>query len=334
MKSFGEMPDLSSASDHKLDSGQTSTPVVLFLFRRPSETKVLLESLSKVKPSKLYVVMDAARKGNSDEALLVDRVKSLVDEISWEATITKVYASENLGLRERILTGLDFVFAREPRAIILEDDCIPHETFFRYSEELLEVYEDKPNLGIISGFNPRELKSSTDSYHFVFAPYIWGWATWSRVWREFRSSPQVEKWGKVETESVLETFDHSSAKRSFAKMMLLASSLNTWDISFDVFLRGSRKINILPSVNLIRNIGFGGGATHTFFEFFDVPQDTRAMRFPLQHPKETKPEAAHEVHHWRHRNLSWVTFPITHPLETLRRIASYAKSRPGSRAKK
>jgi hypothetical protein len=317
-----------------LNNPPKSTPVVLFLFRRPLETKVLLESLAKVKPVKLYVFMDAARKGNADEALLVDQVKNLVDGISWDTSINKVYAPENLGLRERILTGLDYVFERESRAIILEDDCIPQETFLRYAEELLEFYENNLDLGIISGFNPRELERTTESYHFVFSPYIWGWATWSRVWREFRSSPQVEHWGEVETQFVLDTFDHTSAKRSFAKMMSLASSLNTWDISFDVFLREKRKLNIIPSVNLIRNIGFGGGATHTFFEFFDVPQQTLAIDFPLRHPGETKAEVSHEVQYWRHRNRSWIIFPLSHPLETLRRLVSYAKSRPGSRIKK
>jgi hypothetical protein len=274
--------------------------------------------------------MDAARDGNSDEARLVDLVKEQVDAISWDTKVIKVYASRNLGLRERILTGLDYVFERESRAIILEDDCIPQKTFVRYAEELLQYHEKNLTLGIISGFNPREIKGAKESYHFVFAPYIWGWATWSRVWQEFRSSPQVEQWDEAHTDLVLETFDHPSAKRSFANMMSLAPTLNTWDISFDVFLREKRKLNIIPKVNLIRNIGFGGGATHTFFEFFDVPQETGVMDFPLQHPSGIRANSSHEVKHWRHRNLSWVTFPICHPLETLRRFVSYFKSRPGS----
>jgi hypothetical protein len=274
--------------------------------------------------------MDAAREGNRDEALKVDQVKDLVDSISWDAQIIKVYAPVNLGLRERILSGLDFVFDREPQAIILEDDCIPDETFFRYSEELLQHHQHNLDIGIISGFNPRELKGYSESYHFVYAPYIWGWATWSRVWKEFRSSPQVEQWDQVHTESVLETFDHPSARRSFAKMMSIASTLNTWDISFDVFLREKRKLNIIPRVNLIRNIGFGGGATHTFFEFFDVPQVTGIIEFPLRHPRQICVNSAHEIRHWRNRNLSWVTFPVCHPIETLRRLVSYVKSRPGS----
>jgi hypothetical protein len=311
-----------------------STPVVLFLFRRPQETQVLLETLERVKPSKLYVVMDAARDGNSNEVLLVDQVKELVDAIPWESDIIKVYATQNLGLRERILTGLDFVFDREPRAIILEDDCIPHETFFGYAEELLEFHQHNLDLGIISGFNPRELKGTSESYHYVFAPYIWGWATWDRVWKEFRSSPQVEQWDEAHTQLVLETFDHPSARRSFSRMMSLASSLNTWDISFDVFLREKRKLNIIPRTNLIRNIGFGGGATHTFFEFFDVPQETGIVEFPLRHPNEKTANSTHEVRHWRNRNLSWVTFPLSHPIETLRRLVSYVNSRPGSGIKK
>ena len=305
--------------------------MVVFLFRRPLETKLLFDSLARVKPTKMYVVMDAARRDNHEEALLVDEVKRIVDGISWETEITKLYATGNLGLRERILTGLDYVFERESKAIILEDDCIPQETFFRYAEDLLELYESNLDFGIISGFNPRELHDKPESYHFVYTPYIWGWATWSRIWQEFRSSPQVEQWGGDQTQVVLETFDHPSAKRSFERMMSMAARLNTWDISFDVFLRENRKLNIIPSVNLIRNIGFGAGATHTFFEFFDMPQRAGLIDFPLQHPEETKVESLHEVEYWRHRNLSWIIFPLSHPVQALRRLARYVKSRLGSR---
>ena len=304
-----------------------STPVVLFLFRRPRETQILLDSLVRAKPPKLYVFMDAARKGNPSEAALVDEVKDLVEGISWQTEITKVYAADNMGLRERILTGLDFVFARESQAIILEDDCIPQETFFRYAEELLGRYESDDKVGIISGFNPMEIEGLAESYHFVFTPYIWGWATWSRLWKEFRESPQVEQWGVVETNAALDTFVHPSAKKSFGKMMVLASSLNTWDISFDVFLRSRGKLNLIPRVNLIRNIGFGAGATHTFFEFFDMPKVAGEIDFPLRHPVDDQVMEIHERRFWRHRNLSWVTFPLKNPLETFRRLSSFLKSR-------
>ena len=47
-----------------------------------------------------------------------------------------------MGCKKRISSGLDWVFNQVERAIILEDDCKPAESFFRFCDELLELYKD------------------------------------------------------------------------------------------------------------------------------------------------------------------------------------------------
>jgi hypothetical protein len=79
---------------------------------------------------------------------------------------------------------LDWVFAQTPRAIILEDDCVPHPTFFRYCDELLDRYQDHPDVQMISGSNVLG-RGTPYSYHFSRGYNIWGWATWARAWQHY-----------------------------------------------------------------------------------------------------------------------------------------------------
>jgi hypothetical protein len=61
------------------------------------------------------------------------------------------------------------------RAIVLEDDCLPHPGFFRYCEELLERLRDDERVSAISGCNFRFGKRRTAySYYFSRYSHIFG----------------------------------------------------------------------------------------------------------------------------------------------------------------
>ena len=91
---------------------------------------------------------------------------------------------ENLGCKARVSSGLDWVFEQVPEAIILEDDCLPHPTFFRFCEELLAHYRDDQRVGMISGDNFQfGHRINDDSYYFSNINHIWGWATWRSRWQ-------------------------------------------------------------------------------------------------------------------------------------------------------
>ena len=58
-----------------------------------------------------------------------------------------------MGARERVSSGITWVFENVDRAIILEHDCLPSQDFFRFCEELLEKYKDDERFMHISGDN-------------------------------------------------------------------------------------------------------------------------------------------------------------------------------------
>ena len=116
-------------------------PVVVIIFNRPDKTKILYESLKYYKPSKLLIISDGPRNSFKDEKEKVAQSRKVFEKIDWECEVLFNISETNLGCRERIISGLNWVFNREEKAIILEDDCIPSEEFFTFMELMLSKYQ-------------------------------------------------------------------------------------------------------------------------------------------------------------------------------------------------
>lgn len=287
----------------------------------------MFEEIREARPEKLYIIADGARPDAQGEQQQVDETRKVVENIDWPCDVVRIYASKNLGLRERVSTGLDEVFSREASAIILEDDCLPSQTFFSFTSELLKKYGEDERIALVSGFNFAPSKRLGVDYIFSHSTYIWGWATWSRTWKAFRSSPQVEQWSLEETKAIQSTFASQIQKREFISLMSVADTLNTWDISLAVWIRQARLLSIIPRLNLIENIGFGAEATHTKFEAFDV--QTRRSNFdaPLSHPRLVDYHPEIEKLMWLKKSTRWLTFPLLHPFQFVKRFVEYLRIR-------
>ncbi len=305
----------------------TKLPVVLFAFRRPDLTARVFDKIRDYRPEKLILIADGPRSDRPGEVELAEKTRSVLTLVDWPCEVIRNYASTNLGLRERILTGLDFAFERVEEAIILEDDCLPSSSFFEFMEAMITRYKSDPRVGLISGSNFAPYRSLESDYHFSAAPYIWGWATWARTWKQFRESPQVEEWSPNEQLEILKGFSSQSQGRTFVAMMKEAHRLNTWDISLAVWFRQNQKLAIVPRQNLVRNLGFGADATHTKFEAFDV--DVPAGELPpiLKHPSNVAADNRRERIMWRSKQFRWVTFPLRHPIDFTKRFVRYLKAR-------
>ncbi|MGB3239254.1 MAG: glycosyltransferase family 2 protein, partial [Geitlerinemataceae cyanobacterium] len=116
---------------------QLKTPVALLIFNRPDTTEKVFETIRQAKPPKLLVVADGPRSDRPGEAEKCAEARAIVDRIDWECQVFQNYSDTNLGCRYRVASGLNWVFETVEEAIILEDDCLPHPSFFRFCEELL-----------------------------------------------------------------------------------------------------------------------------------------------------------------------------------------------------
>lgn len=132
---------------------QINTPVVFIIFKRPDTTEKVFEAIRRVKPPKLLVVADGPRAEQPSEVEKCSATRAIIDRVDWNCEVLKNYSETNLGCMQRVSSGLDWVFKTVPEAIILEDDCLPDATFFRFCEELLERYRDDERVMSVCGVN-------------------------------------------------------------------------------------------------------------------------------------------------------------------------------------
>jgi hypothetical protein len=171
---------------------QLRTPVAFIIFNCPETTDRVFEQIAKAKPSKLLVIADGPRENSPGEAERCAAVRSIIDNVDWDCEVLTNYSDVNLGCKRRIASGLDWVFDTVEEAIILEDDCLPDPTFFRFCDELLEKYRDDERITMISGDNFQFDRKKTDSsYYFSRDPHIWRWASWRHVWKNYDVDMQL-----------------------------------------------------------------------------------------------------------------------------------------------
>jgi hypothetical protein len=124
--------------------------------------------------------------GSGEDLVKCEAARKIINQVSWDCEVLTNYSDVNLGCKKRISSGLDWVFKQCDEAIILEDDTLPHSTFFRFCSELLERYRDDQRVMMICGQNLQfGRKVNPYSYYFSRCPHIWGWATWRRAWNHF-----------------------------------------------------------------------------------------------------------------------------------------------------
>ena len=219
------------------------------------------------------------------------RTRAIIDGVDWPCEVLRNFAETNMGCGKRVASGLDWAFRLVDEAIILEDDCLPDPSFFRYCAELLERYRADERIMMISGDNFQNGASRTpDSYYFSQFPRCWGWATWRRAWQLYDFT--MPEWPQRREMRWLKPFARNSAlERYWAQCFddVMSGKIDTWDYQWMYCVFAHRGLSIVPNVNLVTNIGFSNTATHTlkFDNHHVVP--SRAMEFPLRHPPAVRP---------------------------------------------
>lgn len=265
---------------------QLKTPVAFIIFNRPDTTERVFAEIAKAKPRKLLVVGDGARTNRPGEAEKVASARAIIERVDWDCEVLTNFSDVNLGCRRRPVTGIDWVFDQVSEAIILEDDCLPHPTFFRFCEEMLERYRDDERIGMVSGDNFQFGQKRTNaSYYFSRYNHIWGWASWRRAWNHY--DEKAGSWNSFRDDGWLDGLGLKQRERQFWINIFQAiqeERLNTcWDYQWLLTLWSQGMLSINPNVNLISNIGFGPSATHTLGTSIYANIGVEPMEFPLCH---------------------------------------------------
>ncbi len=271
-----------------------TVPVALIIFNRPDTTRRVFERIREAKPEKLYIIADAPRVGRKDDEDKVAEVRKYVEEhIDWECEIHKNYAENNMGCRDRVSSGITWVLENEERTIVIEDDVLPCMDFFRYMQETMDYYNDNPRVMMVSGTNLMKNVSMEGQYTFTCYTSVWGWGTWKRAWDGYDRN--VSDWPEVKKSKSLKKVQ-SGLAYVFLKRHIdqVYEGKDTWDYQWDYHRWKRGGLGIVPSANLIENIGMDReDATHTSYghhEDFTVGK----MNFPINFDKNVERDIVYD----------------------------------------
>lgn len=270
------------------------TPVVLLVFNRPEETRRVLDQVRRAQPRRVLVVADGPRANRPDDAQHCAQVREVIAQgLDWSCEVSSAYADRNMGCGRRVSSGLDWVFRQVESAIILEDDCVPDESFFPFVVEMLARYRDDQRVAQIAGcsFQPVGLPHRA-SYFFSRYPHCWGWATWRDRWQWYDHA--MGDWRKTGRMHRLPLIEHRGERESWAAQFdaVAGDRIDTWDYRWTWAVWQRRALSVTPYENLVTNIGFGPAATHTQTVAPGAALPLARMTFPLIHPATVERDAA------------------------------------------
>lgn len=257
-------------------------PVAFFFFNRPELTRYSFARIRQYRPDRLLLISDGPRHG-AEEAL-VTACRDWVDAIDWPCEVSREYASENLGCRKRLSTGLRWVFDQVESAVILEDDCLAHPDFFSFCHAALHRYQAEERVMHISGSTFIRPPNCHASAWFSRHSDIWGWATWRRAFEHYDVGMRCWRWRRHWPCSWLgdTTLEQRYWRNCFEKTW--RGEVDTWDYQWHYTVMRRRGLSVVPRVNLITNVGHGPEATHTHASGVDVDMQGTDDLGPLMLP--------------------------------------------------
>lgn len=264
-----------------------NTPVLLIIFNSPDTTQKVFDKLREIKPKFLYISADGPRPNNKADIKLCHDARAIIETLDWECELHTNLNNSNLGLKNAISSGITWFFGLVEQGIILEDDCLPNTFFFRFCEELLERYKTDQRVMSISGNNFQDCNVGEGSYYFSRITSIWGWATWRRSW--VLLDLNLKQFSSFKSSNQIKNIFNDPLTRKFW-LAKIEESGNSWAFpwAFTHFLNNG--LCIMPNKNLVTNIGFRAGATHSRNPNSILANLQTEEMLELLHPKHMIPQ--------------------------------------------
>lgn len=260
-------------------------PILFIVFTRLDTTQQVFQRIKQIRPKRLYVASDGARKDKKGEAEKVIEVREYLEKnIDWPCELITRYQQKNLGCKYNPQGAISWFFEQEEMGIILEDDCLPSLSFFSYCKDLLEKYKDDLRVWGVSGTNLQPDILVENSYYFSEFFMTWGWASWRNRWK--RHEEMLKDFPSYLNDSlVLKKLKNTTANKKMVHRAKISfeDKLDAWDYQWIFSCFANNALLATPTKNLIQNIGFGDGATHTSGARGNQVKENE-IEFPLKHP--------------------------------------------------
>ena len=255
---------------------KTDVAVLILFFNRPDHLSRVFAEVRRARPSRLFLYQDGPR-GERDMAG-IEACRKVVEDIDWECDVHRKYQERNYGCDPSEYISQKWAFSVVDRCIVLEDDDVPSQSFFPFCKEMLDRYANDKRVWMIAGFNPEEQVASPYDYLFTSGFSIWGWASWRRV---------VDKWDPsyafLDDPYAMRQLRAVMRQRGYCRDTLRAcrdhraSGKEYYETIFWASMVMNSGLAIMPTRNMINNLGATDGSTHYTGSLQTMPRRLRRL---------------------------------------------------------
>ena len=323
-----------------------NVPVMLLFFNRPEPLQRVFNSIKKAKPSMLFLVQDGARSDCKYDEINIAKCREIVSVIDWNCKVFTNYSNVNMSCDHREFTGISWAFKYVDRLIILEDDCVPCESFFGFCQEILERYSNDNRVHMISGLNRMEIYNEIESdYFFSTVGAGWGWATWKRVWERAEEIKNCKFVYDKDTMNNLKRSLDTIADLSYTGVIERGkiiennysntNKVTSWEYILGMTMILNSSLVITPKKNMITNIGLTKDSTHATDNINKLPHKIRKyffmtaydVKFPISHPKHVIRDINYEKMHFKMTHTNYFKSKLNKVESLILRILYHIRSK-------
>lgn len=267
--------------------------VLIIFFIREDVLEKTFDAVRQARPRRLLLWQDGARDNHPDDMEKIRRCRQIVENVDWDCEVYKNYQTKNWGCDPSTFYSHKWAFSIVDKCVILEDDCVPSQSFFYYCKELLDKYENDSRIGRICGMCQVDVFDNYP-YDYTFASFgSVGWATWKRV-----ADLWEEDYGFLDDSYAMRLYLAKYRTKRDKNYLLLTDTFRRQGVAhWEQIQSFARVLNsqlcIIPTRNLVHNIGLGIDSTHSNVNLKDIPKRIRTAFYspaveldrPIRHPK-------------------------------------------------
>lgn len=264
--------------------------VLLLAFNRPDHVVKAMGPICEYKPDRLYLACDGPRADKEGEREIVESTRrDMMKMVNWPCEVKTLFREKNLGCALAVYEAVSWFFEHEEYGIIIEDDVIVGQDFFKLCEELLPMYAENTKIQQIDAFLPVGGLKESNTYSFTKRPMIWGWASWRRAWQD-NMDMEMKAWPTFHINKMIDVFGICRSLHMYyiwSNLYQNKSKLDSWGTRWHFAAWVNNLISICPKVNLAKNIGTSYNGTHYHSNEEDPYPDVKIgkISFPLLHPQ-------------------------------------------------
>ena len=241
-------------------------PIALFAYNRPEALFKTLESLKNnksIKKTDIYIFSDGPISKKIDRKKVYE-VRKIIKNIKSLKIKKIIFYKTNRGLKKNIIEGINYIFKKHSKIIVLEDDLLVSPYFINYMNRSLNFIKYKKNIWHVSAWSypiKTNYKNSNDTFLW-HNMNCWGWGTHRIHWKKLILNSDF--FIKSFTKEQINDFDFDGNLNNWSQLIRNhQKKINTWAIFWNATIFWNKGLCLNPVKSYVRNIGFGENSTNT-----------------------------------------------------------------------